>query len=89
MSTKDAKVCIRLAAEGRRKAVETVTDVVVDDRLDSGATRPWLSERDEIWVDGGSPPSCEGIFTGISNGPPEGYNRVVKDIGMTATGFRT
>ena len=30
----------------------------------------------------------EGIFTGISNGRAEGYNRIVKHIGRTAFGFR-
>lgn len=30
----------------------------------------------------------EGIFTGISNGRSEGYNRIVKDIGRIAFGFR-
>jgi len=30
----------------------------------------------------------EGIFTGISNGRSEGYNRIVKHIGRIAFGFR-
>ena len=35
----------------------------------------------------GVPEIIEGIFTGISNGRPEGYNRIVKHIGRIAFGF--
>jgi len=36
----------------------------------------------------GGPGIIEGIFTGISNGRSEGYNRIVKHIGRIAFGFR-
>jgi hypothetical protein len=37
ISKKDAKVCVRVAGAGRRKTVETVTTLGIDDEPDPGA----------------------------------------------------
>ena len=40
------------------------------------------------WTKNFRPAGELGIFTGISNGRSEGYNRIVKHVGRIAFGFR-